>query len=51
MEIFLNNTLNSELWTFSIPVGVRGLEPRTPASQTRCATNCATPRYQDYSIP
>ena len=25
-------------------VGVRGLEPRTPASQTRCATNCATPR-------
>ena len=28
----------------NMPVGVRGLEPRTPASQTRCAANCATPR-------
>ncbi len=27
-----------------------GLEPPTPASQTRCATNCATPRYR-VSIP
>ena len=25
-------------------VGARGLEPPTPASQTLCATNCATPR-------
>jgi hypothetical protein len=25
-------------------VGVGGLEPPTPASQTRCAANCATPR-------
>jgi hypothetical protein len=25
-------------------VGVGGLEPPTPASQTRCASSCATPR-------
>ena len=25
-------------------VGVTGFEPATPWSQTRCATNCATPR-------
>ena len=25
-------------------VGVGGLEPPAPASQTRCAANCATPR-------
>ena len=31
-------------------VGVRGLEPRAPASQTRCATNCATPRKSSKSI-
>ena len=38
---------NSEL---SKKVGVRGLEPRTPASQTRCGTNCATPRKCSKSI-
>ena len=31
-------------------VGVGGLEPPTPASQTRCAANCATPRTQVVSI-
>ena len=30
-------------------VGVGGLEPPTPASQTRCATNCATPRQVEYN--
>jgi hypothetical protein len=28
-------------------VGVGGLEPPAPASQTRCAANCATPRGQE----
>ena len=33
-------------------VGVRGLEPPAPASQTPCATNCATPRRTfNYSQP
>ena len=27
-------------------VGVRGLEPRASCSQSRRATNCATPRYE-----
>src|SRR5688572_25965437 len=27
-----------------VVVGVTGFEPATPASQTLCATNCATPR-------
>jgi hypothetical protein len=27
-----------------VKVGVGGLEPPAPASQTRCAANCATPR-------
>ncbi len=35
---------------FERVVGVRGLEPRAPASQTRCATNCATPRKSSKSI-
>ncbi len=30
--------------SYTRKVGVRGLEPPTPASQTLCATNCATPR-------
>ncbi len=29
-------------------VGVTGFEPATPWSQTRCATNCATPRNYGY---
>ena len=29
-------------------VGVRGLEPRASCSQSRRATNCATPRYDTY---
>lgn len=29
-------------------VGVRGLEPRASCSQSRRATNCATPRYDIY---
>ena len=29
---------------FLIVVGATGFEPATPWSQTRCATNCATPR-------
>src|SRR3989337_3832507 len=32
-------------------VGVGGLEPPTPASQTRCATDCATPRTGLSIIP
>ena len=28
-------------------VGVRGLEPRASCSQSRRATNCATPRYEN----
>ena len=32
-------------------VGVGGLEPPTPASQTRCATNCATPRSAASIMP
>ena len=31
--------------SYSRIIGVRGLEPRTSWSQTRRATNCATPRY------
>ena len=30
----------------SFLVGVRGLEPRASCSQSRRATNCATPRYE-----
>jgi hypothetical protein len=30
-------------------VGVGGLEPPAPASQTRCAANCATPRQHEYN--
>ena len=33
--------------TFYI-VGVTGFEPATPWSQTRCATNCATPRERHF---
>src|SRR5690349_8536583 len=33
--------------SYSRRVGVRGLEPRTSWSQTRRATNCATPRQHD----
>ena len=31
-------------------VGVTGFEPATPWSQTRCATNCATPRNQLFTL-
>ena len=30
-------------------VGVRGLEPRASCSQSRRATNCATPRYEVFA--
>ena len=36
---------------FCSAVGVGGLEPPTPASQTQCATNCATPRRAEYNAP
>ena len=32
-------------------VGVRGLEPRASCSQSRRATNCATPRYEIVGLP
>ena len=32
-------------------VGVRGLEPRASCSQSRRATNCATPRYEVVGLP
>ncbi len=32
-------------------VGVTGFEPATPWSQTRCATNCATPRNYGFYKP
>src|ERR1700694_5620111 len=32
------------LSVYSVQIGVRGLEPRTSCSQSRRATNCATPR-------
>ena len=32
-------------------VGVRGLEPRASCSQSRRATNCATPRYKIVELP
>ena len=32
-------------------VGVRGLEPRASCSQSRRATNCATPRYEILRLP
>jgi hypothetical protein len=32
--------------SYSRAVGVAGLEPATPRSQTVCATNCATPRSE-----
>jgi hypothetical protein len=32
--------------SYSRRVGVRGLEPRTSWSQTKRATNCATPRFK-----
>ena len=32
-------------------VGVRGLEPRASCSQSRRATNCATPRYEIVELP
>ena len=32
-------------------VGVRGLEPRASCSQSRRATNCATPRYEIVVLP
>ena len=31
-------------------VGATGFEPATPWSQTRCATNCATPRGNCFSV-
>ena len=31
-------------------VGVRGLEPRASCSQSRRATNCATPRYEIFQL-
>ena len=31
-------------------VGVTGFEPATPWSQTRCATNCATPRKLQFLL-
>ena len=34
-----------------ILVGVRGLEPRASCSQSRRATNCATPRYEIVVLP
>jgi hypothetical protein len=33
----------------SVNIGVRGFEPPTSASQTLRATNCATPRYSEYT--
>ena len=38
-----------QLW-MSKRVGVTGLEPATLWSQTRCATNCATPRLYYHAI-
>ena len=39
------NVKREDIFTLHVfLVGVSGLEPLTPASQTRCATNCATPR-------
>ncbi len=29
-------------------VGAAGLEPTTPRTQNECATNCATPRNQNF---
>ena len=38
-------TQHREIVSFAFSVvGVTGFEPATPWSQTRCATNCATPR-------
>ena len=37
--------LRFQLFGNELKVGVDGLEPSTSASQTRRATNCATPRY------
>jgi enterochelin esterase-like enzyme len=39
----------SNTYSRVIKVGVGGLEPPAPASQTRCATNCATPRRLEYN--
>ena len=39
----LDTTPRDCLFCLSV-VGVTGFEPATPWSQTRCATNCATPR-------
>ena len=36
---------------FILTVGVTGLEPATAWSQTRNATNCATPRFRLYQQP
>ena len=40
---FTDVTVTSKV-TVTFCVGVVGLEPTAPASQTRCAANCATPR-------
>lgn len=44
-QVFVNTDATFEVASKML-VGVRGLEPRTSASQTRRATNCATPRKQ-----
>ena len=41
----LNGETADQFRSTVLSVGVGGLEPPTPASQTRCAANCATPRY------
>ena len=44
LSLALHNNTTRQLYCHFIIVGVTGFEPATPWSQTRCATNCATPR-------
>ena len=42
--ILITKSSHKDFFVRAFFVGVTGFEPATPWSQTRCATNCATPR-------